>query len=108
MKNLYQLDAKAYKEGYIILNLLPQYSKSKIPENIWQFIKKNMDLNYEVSLNDLSKGQLLDDTNNLLAIIYKTYLATDDEKKVINAKEKFILRQKDIEARKKYNPDNLF
>lgn len=108
MKNLYQLDAKAYKEGYIILKLLPQYSKSKIPENIWQFIKKNMDLNYEVSLNDLSKGKLLDDTNNLLAIIYKTYLATDDEKKVINAKEKFILRQKDIEARKKYNPDNLF
>ena len=43
MKDLYHLHPKAYTEGYQILDMLLQESKDKIPEKIWDFIKKNME-----------------------------------------------------------------
>ena len=51
---------------------------------------------------------LSDDTNLFLAIIYKSFLATPFEREVIKAKEYAIRRKKDQEARKKYNPNNIF
>ncbi len=108
MKNLYNLNSKAYKEGYDILKLLPSSSKEKIPQDIWQFIKEHMDLNHNISDIAIYQNNLLEDTNLLLAILYKTYLASDEEKNIIRMKEKLVIKQKDIEARKKYNPNHLF
>lgn len=108
MKNLYCLSPKAYKEGYEVLRSLPKSEQEKIPTDIWQFIKKHMDLQYNFSLNEFSQDSLLLDTNRLLAIIYKTYFATDSEKKVIHAKEMIVKKEKELEAFKKYNPKNLF
>ena len=51
---------------------------------------------------------LLDDTNILLAILYKTYLATEEEKVIIKAKERVVEKRKQLEAYQKYNPNNLF
>lgn len=108
MKNLYHLNPKAYKEGYEILCLLPEVSKEKIPEDIWEFIKGNMDLKHEITVEDMDKNILLEDTNLLLAIVYKTYLATQEEKKMIKAKENAVKRRKEKEAYEKYNPNKLF
>lgn len=108
MKNLYQLSPKAYKEGYEILNLLPKLEQEKIPNEIWQFIKEHMEVNYKLSLEDLFQNNLLQDTNLLLAILYKTYWATNSEKAIIKAKETIVKRRKETEAFTKYNPQNLF
>lgn len=108
MKDLYHLDSKAYTEGYQILDMLPQKSKEKIPEKIWNFIKENMDINHKVTIEDIRQNNLLEDTNILLAIIYKQYMATEEEKKIIKAKEEIVKRRKEKEAYEKYNPDNIF
>ncbi len=108
MKDLYHLNPKAYKEGYEILSLLSEIEKRKIPSEIWKFIKENMDLTYEFSIEQIDKGVLLDDTNILLAILYKTYLATEEEKVIIKAKERVVEKRKQLEAYQKYNPNNLF
>ena len=108
MKDLYHLHPKAYKEGYQILDMLPQESKDKIPEKIWDFIIENMDNKHEVTVEDIHKNNLLEDTNILLAILYKQYMATEEEKKIIKAKEKIVERRKEKEAYEKYNPNDIF
>ena len=108
MKDLYHLHPKAYKEGYQILDMLPQESKEKIQEKIWNFIKENMDNKHEVTVEDIHKNNLLEDSNILLAIVYKQYMATEEEKKIIKAKEKIVERQKEKEAYEKYNPNDIF
>lgn len=108
MKNLYQLSPKAYKQGFEILSLLPKEDQEKIPFEIWQFIKEHMDCDYTFSLDASSQNSLLPDTNLLLAIVYKSYLASDSEKTIIKTKEHMVKRRKEIEALKKYNPQNLF
>lgn len=108
MKNLYQLSPKAYKQGFEILRLLPKEDQEKIPSEIWQFIEEHMDLNEDFSFNEISLRSLLPDTNLLLAIVYKSYLASNSEKTIIKAKEHMVKRRKEAEALNKYNPQNLF
>ena len=108
MKNLYNLDSKSYKEGYDILQLFSNDIKKKIPEDIWHFLEEHMDTSHQITSEDISKNNLLEDTNLLLAIIYKSYLATEEEKLIIGVKEKAIKRQKEQIAYEKYNPNNLF
>lgn len=108
MKNLYNLEPKAYKEGYDLIKMLPDASQRKIPEYIWKYFKENMDLNHTITAEDIEKNNLLEDTNLLLAIIYKTYLASEEEKKIINAKENSIKKKKQKIAYEKYNPNCIF
>ncbi len=108
MKNLYNLNPKSYKEGYDILYLLPKDEKYKIPKDVWKFLEENMDLHHQVTPENIYNNNLLDDTNLLLAIIYKNYLATEEEKLIINAKELSVARKKEELSYKKYNPKNLF
>lgn len=107
MKDLYHLSSRAYKEGYEVLKLLSKEDKDKIPDSIWNFIRENMDLSYELTAQDIADNNLLEETNILLAILYKTYLASTEEKKIIKAKERAVINRKEEEARKKYNI-NLF
>lgn len=108
MKNLYNLSCKSYKEGYYILNMLPEDIKKKIPNKIQDFIIENMDTNHEITYKDIYENNLLDDTNILLAIIYKDYIATERERMIIKAKEDSVKRSIEEEAYEKYNPNNLF
>ncbi len=94
MKDLYHLESKAYKEGFEILSLLPKSSQNKIPSDVWDFIKENMDIHYNVNFENLINMNILDDTNILLAILFKSYLASSEEKEVIKAKEFAILKRK--------------
>lgn len=108
MKSLYNLNRKSYKEAYYILNMLSEDIKKKIPNEIQDFIIENMDINHEIRYKDIYENKLLDDTNLLLAIIYKDYIATEEERMIIKAKESSVKRSIEEEAYKKYNPNNLF
>ena len=97
---------KALTEVYEIINLLPQTEYRKIPLQLIKYIKENMDEEYEVSIKDIEDGNMLLETNNILATIYVKYLATNPEKNIIrnlielekdrNSKKQNIKRNKEM------------
>ena len=63
------------------------------------FIKKNMNNEYETKINlnvDINKQHLLKETEAILSLIYRSYWATNNEKKEIALKDKneFIEKEK--------------
>ena len=80
---LINANKKALAEVYEILNLLPQEEYQKIPKNLIEYIKMNMDEEFEVDIVSVEDGHMLQETNNILATIYMKYLSTSQEKIVI-------------------------
>ena len=80
---LINANKKALTEVYEILNLLPQEEYQKIPKNLIEYIKMNMDEEFEVDIESVEDGHMLQETNNILATIYMKYLSTSQEKIVI-------------------------
>ena len=77
----------AYKEVYEILKAVPKEDFDKIPTEFMQIVKKNMNKNYDFSINlniDFVKEQeILYETKAILAYVYLNYWATEDEKRII-------------------------
>lgn len=80
---LINANKKALTEVYEILILLPQEEYQKIPKNLIEYIKMNMDEEFEVDIESVEDGHMLQETNNILATIYMKYLSTSQEKIVI-------------------------
>ena len=99
---------EAYSEVYAILNLMSWNSINKIPEKIWENIENKRDKEKVIEINNIEEYQASEQANKLLAVLYKNYFATDEEKEVIQAKEKILYQKEQEELREKYNPDNLF
>ena len=78
-----KLDRKALAEVYCVILSLNNKEFSKIPKNLIEAIKKNMDNEYEVNIHEIEKGNMLADTEKILATIYAYYLSSSEEKKVI-------------------------
>lgn len=83
--------AKAYTEVYEILRNISSDDFEKIPEDMLTLIEENRDKAYKFHI-DNSKGldeyELTDITKGILAILYRDYWASDEEKEVIYFKEK--------------------
>lgn len=108
MENNY---AKAYKELVEILNNVPQESVNRIPVDMIEMFKHNMDNNYNFKI-DVTKSfenqVLMEETKAILANIYKDYWATPYQKERINEKERIDREILEKEKAVKYNPDELF
>lgn len=67
----------AYKEVYEILKAVPKEDFDKIPTEFMQIVKKNMNKNYDFSINlniDFVKEQeILYETKAILAYVYLNY-----------------------------------
>ena len=89
----------AYREVYEILKLVPKEDLNKIPAEFLQIVKKNMNKNYDFSINldiDFVKEQeILYETKVILAYVFLNYWATEDEKRIIRAKFKKDILEKD-------------
>lgn len=83
MKNN-DLDKRALAEVNEVLIRLNNSQYYKIPKDLINAIKFNMDDKYEVNYNNIQKGNMLPDTEKILATIYANYLSTSEEKIVIN------------------------
>lgn len=97
---------KAFKEIHVILKKSSKEELNKIPKSFIQFIEKNMDVNYtpKIEFNENFEKSVLEETLLILALIYRDYLISDEERKKLIESE-----QKQLEIlREKYNPDNLF
>ena len=100
-----KIDIRDLAEVYEVLMLLEKSKLSMIPEDLVKTIKENKDNNYEVDIHEIENGKMLQDTSRILATIYTYYLATDEEKNVIN---KFINleKEKNRENYEVFNKDN--
>ena len=102
---------KAYKEVIEILKYVPKENIDKIPQDIIDTYRENMDndYNFKVDINkSFEEQELLDETKAILANIFRDYWATPHQKEAIINKEKYERQKLEEEKIKKYNPDDLF
>ncbi len=103
--------SKPYRELYEILKYLSPEDIRKIPSGFLKEIEGKMDAQYEYKIEhfqDFENQKMLDETRVLLAIVYRDYLASEEEKREILENEKEELIREEQEKREKYNPDNIF
>lgn len=81
---------------------------TKIPKKILINIENKRDKEFIVQIDNIGKYQPSKQASKLLAILYKNYFATDEEKRTIKAKEKnfYIIEQEKL--REKFNPNDIF
>lgn len=103
-----EITKEAYSELYAILNLMSWNLINKIPEKIWENIENKRDKDKVIEITNIEEYQTSEQANKLLAVIYKDYFATNEEKEVIQAKEKILYQKEKDELHEKFNPDNLF
>lgn len=73
----------AFKEVYEILQNTDLELVQKVPINFINFLQTNMNTNYKTTIyNNISISQqlLLPETEDILALIYRNYWATSEEK----------------------------
>ena len=81
----------AFKEVNEILKNTDKELVDKIPQKFMNFIKDNMNENYETNIRndvDIDKQKLLNETEAILSLIYRSYWATDEEKQEFAEKDK--------------------
>ena len=87
---------KAYKEVIEILKYVPQESVNKIPKTMLETFEKKMDKDYvfNVDINKSFEEQnLLEETKDIFAVIFRDYWATPYQRERILAKEKYDLKK---------------
>jgi len=94
---------KAFKEIYIILNKSSQEEVNKIPEHFINFIKENMDEDYEpiIYFDENFENTVLEETLLILALVYRDYLATEEERNEL-------IRNEEIQIKEIYDIENIF
>lgn len=102
---------KAYKEVIEILKYVPQESVNKIPKTTLETFEKKMDKDYVFNI-DINKSfeeqNLLEETKDIFAVIFRDYWATPYQRERIKAKEKYDRQKIEEEKANKYNPDDIF
>ena len=103
MKNEYR---KALYEVYVVLEHTNEEIKNRIPKKFIEFIKENMDKRHEFYLKEnlgLEKQDLMLETKQILAIIYRDYICSKEERKKLILQEKEKQNKKEEKNEEKYN-----
>ena len=98
----------AYTEVYTILQELNEEEYNKIPPEIIEAIRANMNEEYEYELNDeleLKDHQMLPQTKAILFNIFRDYLATPEQKEKIIRMQNEERQKNEIKKQKQYNTD---
>lgn len=103
--------SKAYKEVMEILKYMPEKSVKKIPKSLLETFETNMDKNHNFTV-DVNKSfeeqELLEETKDIFANIFRDYWASEYQKEKIIAKQNYDRQVLEEEKRLKYNPNDLF
>ena len=101
---------QAYTETLTILNNINIEEYKKIPSELIDMFIKYKDTNYEYTIKetDFEKQPILEETKIILAILFKNYWATPNQKEKIKLKENYDGMQEELIKREMYNPDKLF
>ncbi len=101
----------AFAEIDDILYFTDDAIKSKIPTSFFKFIKQNKDINHINNINpylSIEQQEVSDEAKAIMALIYRSYIASDEEKSDYQKKDKFELDKIEKEKNLKYNPENIF
>lgn len=101
----------AYKEVYTILNCLEEDDYDKIPPEIINAIKSNMNNEYEYYINediDIFKQQMLPETKATLYNIFRDYLAIPEQKEKILRMQSEDRKRIEIKKQENYKQEDLF
>lgn len=102
---------KAYKEAFVIINYLPKSDFEKIPNNVVKMFEAKMDRDYEYDL-DKNKSfeyqEMLEETREILAVLYKRYFANEKEREIIENCQKKAIFEKEEQKREKFKDVDIF
>lgn len=73
----------AFKEVYEILQNTEEELVKEIPQKFVEFLQSNMNKDYQINIDntiEIDKQSILPETEAILALIYRSYWATDEEK----------------------------
>ena len=93
---------KAYVEVLEILKLIPKEEYNKVPNYIIENMHTEKDSAYDFQMDNISnfqKQELLEETIAILAVLFRDYWATDEQRKRI--KEIEIIERRIMEENKK-------
>lgn len=102
---------KAYVEVLEILKHIPAEDYKKIPYEIIENMKFNMDKEYKyevTNFDDFQEQEMLKETETILAVLFRDYWATEEQRKRILEKERYDLNILEQEKREKYNSNDIF
>lgn len=100
----------AFKEVNDILEFTDEDLINKIPTKFKDFIKNNMNKNYVTNINPeitIDKQKLLKETESILALIYRTYWATEKEKKEFAEEDYKKFLETETKKKEKYIGKNI-
>ena len=98
---------KAFSEVDTILEYSSEEIRNKVPDKFRQLIKNNKDNNYKLILDEhkkLNDQELLKETSEILSLIYRDYLCSEDERKELIK----INNQRLEEINEEYDIQNIF
>lgn len=102
---------KALVEVDAVLSCLDYNEYKKIPANIIDAIENNKDEEYTYDYDEeleYEDWSLMPETKAILYNIFKKYLATEEQRKYLQQKERMGNYKIESEKIKKYNSENLF
>lgn len=101
----------SFKEVYVILENTENKLLSKIPTNFMNFIKDNMNNDYETNINpsvDIDKQKLLNETEAILSLIYRSYWATDEERKEFEVQDQKDFIENEEKKKEEYPVKDIY
>ena len=102
---------KAVSEVIEILEHTDKEIVEKIPKKFIEFLFENKENNYIPNIDFYDENwekSIQEDTQAILALLYKDYIASKDEKLKILKEEQEEKIKLEKELKEKYNPDNIF
>lgn len=106
-----EINKQAVSEVIEILNHSESKITNKIPEKFMQFLYNNSDSEYKVDINFNNENwddTIKQDTKVILALIYRDYIVSKEEREKLLKEEQKRLDEEEKELYEKYNTDNLF
>lgn len=101
----------SFKEVYVIWENTESELLYKIPTNFINFIKDNMNNDYETNIDpsvDIDKQKLLNETEAILSLIYRSYWATDEEKKEFEIQDQKDFIENEEKKKKEYQGKDIY
>ena len=103
---------KVLREVEYILQQFPKEIQNKIPNDFRNTIVKKMDVTYIPETYNknktLDEQNISEETKKILALIYRNYLVSDEERKKLITEENNIREKLENEKRKKYGAEDIF
>lgn len=111
MIEITQEQSIAYTEVLEVLRHITRQDFQKIPSNIINYYNSHKAENYNFSIDEskpFAEQKLSKKTKVILAILFRDYWATEEEREKIKKNESNDLIKLEEEKRKQYNTDELF